>query len=128
MSLDPYIEFVREKMNILSSFPKLAKTIYDAVKEALKEHGVDGEVYFFGSVIEGRFTAASDIDVAILVGRIPEERRLIVNRVFEILEDRGLPWWLPLEIHFFTPSMFNAFKKGGANFIKAEDYISQKAQ
>ena len=128
MSLDPYIEFVREKMNILSSFPKLAKTIYDAVKEALKEHGVDGEVYFFGSVIEGRFTAASDIDVAILVGRIPEERRLIVNRVFEILEDRGLPWWLPLEIHFFTPSMFNAFKKGGANFIKAEDYISQKTQ
>ncbi|WP_286188838.1 hypothetical protein [Sulfolobus sp. S-194] len=26
---------------------------------------------------------------------------------------------------FFTPSMFNAFKRGGANFIKAEDYIAQ---
>ena len=48
---------------------------------------MDGEVYFFGSVVEGKFTVASDIYVAILVSRIPEKRKVIFNRVFKILED-----------------------------------------
>ncbi|BDB98583.1 hypothetical protein SACC_16000 [Saccharolobus caldissimus] len=54
--------------------------------------------------------------------KVPEKRKEIIGKVFNVLESKGLPWWLPLEIHFFTPSMFNAFKRGGANFIKAEDY------
>ena len=67
---------------------------------------------------------ASDIDVAILVDKVPEKRKEIVRKVFEILESKGLPWWFPLEIHFFTPSLFEAFRKGGANFVKAEDYLN----
>ena len=120
---DVYIEFVREKMRLLSDFPRLSVLIYNAVKQALEKYNVRGEVYFFGSVIEGKYTASSDIDVAILVESIPKERKEIVNEVMRKLESEGLPFWFPLEIHFFTPFLFSAFKKGGANFVRAEDYI-----
>ncbi|CCC81740.1 nucleotidyltransferase domain-containing protein [Thermoproteus tenax] len=121
--LDAYIEFVREKMRLLSDFPRISVLIYNAVKQALEKYNVRGEVYFFGSIIEGRYTASSDIDVAILVEKVPEERREIVREIMRGLEGKGLPFWLPLEIHFFTPSLFSALKRGGTNFIKAEDYI-----
>jgi predicted nucleotidyltransferase len=128
MKLEPYIEFVKEKMNVLSSFPQISPVIYEAIRKALEEYSIKAEIYFFGSIIEGKFTVMSDIDIAILVDKVPERRKEIVRRIFELLENKGLPWWLPLEIHFFTPSLFDAFKKGGANFIKAEDYIKKREE
>ncbi|MCH4815748.1 MAG: nucleotidyltransferase domain-containing protein [Saccharolobus sp.] len=123
MKVDPYIEFVKEKMNILSNFPQIAIIIYEVIRKVLEEYDINAEIFFFGSVINGKFTAVSDIDVAILANKVPEKRKEIIREIFEALESKGLPWWLPLEIHFFTLSMFSAFKRGGANFIKAEDFL-----
>ncbi len=120
-----YIEFVREKMKLLSNFPKISNIIYRAIKEVLNEYKIAGEIYFFGSVIDGNFTASSDIDVAIVVDKVPSQRIEIEDKVMRILEANGLPFWFPLEFHFLTHNWFEVLKRGGANFIKAEEYVSK---
>ena len=121
--LDVYVEFVKEKMNLLANFCKIAPIIYEAIKEALKEYNLQGEIYFLGSVINGTYTAASDIDVAILLNEIPKERKEIEGKVLDYVINKGLPDWIPIEFHFLTPHSFKILKKGGANLVKAEDYI-----
>jgi predicted nucleotidyltransferase len=118
-----YYEFVREKMELLSSFPKISRVIYDAIHEKLEEYGVKGEVYFFGSIIKGTFTASSDIDIAIVVDHMPKQRLEIEDDVMRVLEGKGLPVWLPVEFHFMTPAKFEMLRKGGANLVKAEEYL-----
>ena len=122
-SLDVYIEFVKEKMALLSNFCKIAPIIYEAVRDTLKEYNLRGEIYFLGSVINGSFTASSDIDIAILLNEVPKERKDIEGKVLDYVVNKGLPDWIPIEFHFLTPHTFEILKKGGANFVKAEDYI-----
>ncbi|BFH74131.1 nucleotidyltransferase domain-containing protein [Sulfurisphaera javensis] len=122
-----YIEFAREKIKILSSFDTYAKLLYESLLRVLSRYGIRGEVYFFGSVIEGKYTVSSDIDVAIVT-----EQRLkaglqaeIQDEVIKEMEKFGYPWWFPLELHFLSPQLFEAMKKGGANFVKAEEYLEK---
>lgn len=121
--LDVYIEFAREKMNLLSNFCKIAPLIYEAIKNVLREHNIQGVIYFFGSVVDGTYTVASDIDVAILLNELPKERKEIRGKILDYVISKGLPDWIPIELHFLTPHTFEILKKGGANFVRAEDFI-----
>lgn len=47
MTFDAYIELVREKMSILSNFPKISMIIYEAIKKVLEEYNINAEIYFF---------------------------------------------------------------------------------
>jgi len=60
------------------------------------------EVYVFGSVVEGRMTGGSDVDVLIVVDVLPENFAARANLVAEIEELARLPLYHPFEIHLVT--------------------------
>ncbi|ABL78830.1 nucleotidyltransferase domain-containing protein [Thermofilum pendens] len=120
---DAYVDFVREKMRLLSRFRELAPSVLSVVKRVLSEYGVDDEIFFFGSIVDGKYTAASDVDIAVVVREVPRNRSEIAGKIVEELEKIGVPSWFPLEIHFLTPDLFEALRRGGANFVRAEDFV-----
>lgn len=60
------------------------------------------EVYVFGSVVEGRVTGGSDVDVLIVADRLPGDFRVRGNLKAEIEEAANLPLYHPFEIHMAT--------------------------
>jgi len=60
------------------------------------------EVYVFGSVVEGRVTGGSDVDVLIVADRLPKNFSLRGNIKAKIEEAAKLPLYHPFEIHLAT--------------------------
>jgi len=85
--------------------PRLA----EAAREVL---GGDVEVYVFGSAAEGRPTAASDVDVLIVVENPPQDF-FELERVKEEVETRvGLPRRHPFGIHLVGRREAEFFLRG----------------
>ncbi len=84
-----------EIIKLLREWMYWAKRIANAARNILG----DCEVYVFGSVVEGRATGGSDVDILIIADRLP---RRILDRCaikVRIEEEAGLPWYHPFEIH-----------------------------
>lgn len=62
----------------------------------------DAEVYVFGSVVEGRFTVASDIDVLIVSSRVEESEKFAVELQLLIEDELKLPPGL-VHLHVAKP-------------------------
>lgn len=62
----------------------------------------DVEVVVFGSVIEGGYTAASDIDVLIVLRDAPMGAIKRAELKAAVEEEAGLPPFHPVEIHLAT--------------------------
>ena len=60
------------------------------------------EVYVFGSVVEGRVTGGSDVDVLIVADRLPGDFRVRGSLKAEIERRAGLPLYHPFEMHLVT--------------------------
>ena len=60
------------------------------------------EVYVFGSVVRGKATGASDVDILIVSDKLPEDCRSRGNLKAEIEEKAKLPLYHPFEIHLAT--------------------------
>ncbi|MBS7645857.1 MAG: nucleotidyltransferase domain-containing protein [Candidatus Bathyarchaeia archaeon] len=77
----------------------------EAVSRALKDLAADAEAYVIGGAAEGRLTALSDIDVLICVGssrsrgELARLRRRILARA---MDEYGLPWDYPVELHVYA--------------------------
>jgi len=68
--------------------------------------GPEVRVLVFGSAARGELTADSDIDILLVVPRVPEsasERAALVAQMLAEAEKRGMPWWYPVEVHWATP-------------------------
>jgi predicted nucleotidyltransferase len=90
------------RLKELLKWRKYIEILVEAVREVFD---VDVEVYVFGSAVEGRLTIDSDIDVAIVVREVPKsglERARLLDKLWRIMESRGVPWWYPFEIHLLT--------------------------
>lgn len=79
------------------------REVVGRVRDAVLEMFPEARVYVFGSVIEGRVTASSDIDVLIvipgLVGGVREKAEIQAK-----IEDKaGLSEVNPVEFHIVTP-------------------------
>lgn len=81
-------------------------------KEIIMEIDPEAEVYVFGSVVRGRYTAASDIDILVITRRI-ELKYLIMVEVYRRLE-------APIELHITTPEIFERWYR---RFIAPEEMI-----
>ncbi|MEM1611069.1 MAG: nucleotidyltransferase domain-containing protein [Sulfolobales archaeon] len=81
-------------------------------KEIIMEIDPEAEVYVFGSVVRGRYTAASDIDILVITRRI-ELKYLIMVEVYRRLE-------APIELHVTTPEIFERWYR---RFIAPEEMI-----
>jgi predicted nucleotidyltransferase len=88
--------------------------------EAAREVLGGTEVYVFGSAVEGRLTADSDIDVAVVMQSPPVEgsrRAELTARILEAAERRGVPWWYPFEIHLLLPGGLELLE---ARFVRVD--------
>ena len=120
------IEIQTRRLRKLLRWRSYLPILVEAVKRVL---GEDVEVYVFGSAVEGRLTIDSDIDVAVVVEELPgsASRRVgILNRIWRIMEDNGVPWWYPFEIHLMTREELKLLRE--VKFVKAEDLIRSNNQ
>jgi len=99
---DVAIEVQVWKLKELLKWRNYLEILIEAVREVF---GGDVGVYVFGSVVEGKLTVDSDVDVAVVVREVPRsglERVMLLDRLWRVMELRGVPWWYPFEIHLLT--------------------------
>lgn len=117
---DSYIRFRLEVLRLLLEWRRIAKAIARAARQVL---GGRVEIYVFGSAVEGRLTADSDLDIALVVPEVPEratERARIIAAILELAEREGMPWWFPAELHLMTREEMDMLARGGAKFVRIE--------
>ncbi|MEM2031143.1 MAG: nucleotidyltransferase domain-containing protein [Archaeoglobaceae archaeon] len=86
----------------------------EKIKKAAIEVLGNAEVFVFGSVVKGKATMASDIDLMIVSNQCP---RLITERakkIVEILKKAEIDLFAPFEIHLINEREFEWYRK----FIK----------
>ncbi|WP_324736354.1 nucleotidyltransferase domain-containing protein [Thermococcus sp. SY098] len=81
------------------------------IKRACEEILGECEVYVFGSVLEGRFTAGSDVDILIKVKKMPENVKQRASIIVKIEEKAGLPYDHPFELHLVDENGFEWYVK-----------------
>ena len=74
----------------------------EAIAKAAEDVLGSCEVYVFGSVVEGRVTGGSDVDVLIVADRLSRSFRVRANRKADIEEAANLPLYHPFEMHLVT--------------------------
>lgn len=87
-------------LGVLRSYRSIARR----VKEIVLEYDSEARVYVFGSVVEGKYTGASDIDILIVTRRINRKYDMIA-RIYYELEDS------PVELHVTTPEQYERWYK-----------------
>jgi len=105
------------KLRELLRWRHWARVICQAALEALGPVSV----YVFGSVVEGRHTVDSDLDIAIVMPETPRsagEEMRIVCEVLDRAEEKGLPWWFPADVYIIDEEEFEMLKRGGARFLR----------
>jgi len=120
------IEIQARRLRELLRWRSYLPILVEAVKRVL---GEDVEVYVFGSAVEGRLTIDSDIDVAVVVEELPgsASRRVeILDMIWRIMKDKGVPWWYPFEIHLMTREELKLLRE--VKLVKAEDLIRRNNQ
>lgn len=69
------------------------------VKEVVKKFDPEARVFVFGSVVKGRYTAASDIDVLVVTSKTEKKYEMIVE-VYKSVD-------APVELHVTTQEKLN---------------------
>ena len=95
-SFKHYIESGRRALRHLSNYRAVAGRIRDIVKS----YWGDARVYVFGSAVEGRYTAASDIDILIVVDGVSrDEADRVKASIYECID-------APIELHIASRDEF----------------------
>lgn len=99
---EPYIDSAKEAAHYLENYLKVALK----VKEIVRKEWKDARIYIFGSVIEGKATAASDIDILIACSNVTYDDSLRMKAKIRreigfaapiqlhIVDEKGLNWYL----------------------------------
>jgi hypothetical protein len=115
-AIDLIIKIQTYRLKELLKWREYLNILVEAVKKVFDEKA---EIYVFGSAVEDRLTVESDIDVAIVIEKVPEksvERIKLLNKIWSYMEERGVPWWYPFEIHLVTRRELMMLR--GSRFIK----------
>jgi len=82
------------------------KLVVELTGEAVSELYPEAEVYLLGGAAEGRLTALSDVDVAVVFERplSLEERAEVASKIWEKIEERGVPPYYPLHLAVLSKS------------------------
>lgn len=95
-------------IDFLRNFREVAKLVKDIVKRI----DPGAEVYVFGSVVTGKYTAASDIDMLVIINDISKKYEIIVE-VYRNIE-------APIELHVITRQQFERWYR---RFINEDELI-----
>ena len=108
--LNTVIEISKERKKYFENYKHYAKLIKEAVDLA------DVEVLVFGSVVEGEYTLASDIDVLIISDDVPkklDERAEMLGKIHNVLGH-----YHPFELHLVTKEESEWYKRLVKNYLK----------
>ena len=108
--LNTVVEISKERKKYFENYKHYAKLIKEAVDLA------DVEVLVFGSVVEGAYTMASDIDVLIISDGVPkklDERAKILGKINNVLG-----YYHPFELHLVTTEESKWYKRSIKNYLK----------
>lgn len=108
---DIYIEEARKLKRLYGDFNELIRRICSFIKKYID----DAEIYLFGSMTQGKYTMASDIDLLIITRRKYE---LDVDRIKALIKREFIE--IPLEIHIVTP---REFRDWYMRFIKEDKLL-----
>lgn len=86
--------------------------VANEVKKIIHEIDPNSRVYVFGSVVKGRYTASSDIDILVITEKIEERFKMMVE-VYKRIE-------APVELHMTTPELFERWYR---RFIKEDEIV-----
>lgn len=111
-ALDAMIERGRKRYLMIKNYRRYLPTIKRACEEIFGEC----ELYVFGSVLSGKFTAGSDVDLLIKVQKVPKSLRERAELEARIEELSGLPDYHPFEFHIVDEEGFERYVK----LLKAE--------
>lgn len=89
-------------------------------KIATAAHKILGEceVYIFGSIIEGKATGGSDVDILIVSDKLPQTNKDRWEIRARIEEEAGLPLYHPYEIHLANTKEAQWYFKHIKKYIK----------
>lgn len=99
---------------MLDYLEKYVEVAYE-VKEIVKKIDLDAKVYVFGSIVRGKYTASSDIDMLVVTERLGEKYRMMVE-VYKKID-------APIELHITTPEKFTGWYK---KFIQPDEMVEIK--
>lgn len=68
------------------------------VENIVLKHDRQAKIYMFGSVVEGRYTAASDIDILIVTNLCRENAYRLKAEIYEIID-------APVELHIVNSTL-----------------------
>jgi len=108
--LTSVVKISKERKKYFQNYKYFATLIKNTVN--LK----DVEVIIFGSVIEGKHTMASDIDILIISDDIPnrlDERVKILSKI-----NKMLGYFHPFELHLVTKKESEWYKRLIKNYVK----------
>jgi len=108
-----WCKIVKEERKYFENYRDYVKKIKDIAKDEVG----DVTVIVFGSVVEGKATPRSDIDVLVISENMPSgERRAILRG--KILKEIGL--FSPFEIHLANRKEFEWYKRFLKKYEKIE--------
>lgn len=93
MSFDIYIESGLRALKAMEDYVRVA----ERVKSIALRYAPDAKVYVFGSVVDGRFAASSDIDILIVTSLGEEEAYRMKARIYEEVD-------APIQLHVVHPT------------------------
>jgi len=108
---DILIEIQAERLRELLKWRQYLPHLVEAVRSVL---GDNVEIYVTGSAVRGELTVDSDIDVLVVVSELPRtglNRAKILDKIWKIMESKGVPWWYPFEIHLITRDELRFYRK-----------------
>lgn len=109
---DIIAQTAEEERKYFENYMEYARLIKELAGNLLEK----AEVYVFGSVVEGRYTPASDIDILIVSENTPHkqgERSKIVGKIIKEIDV-----FAPFEIHLVNYKEFNWYDRFIGKMIK----------
>ncbi|EHR79358.1 nucleotidyltransferase [Thermococcus litoralis DSM 5473] len=106
-TLEAMIERGRKRYLMIKNYRRYLPTIKRACEEVFGEC----ELYVFGSVLSGKFTAGSDVDLLIKVQKVPKSLRERAELEARIEELAGLPDYHPFEFHIVDEEGFERYRE-----------------
>ena len=98
---EAYIESARKAWGQLDNYMEVAR----GVKKIVERFWKDARVYVFGSVLEGKYTATSDIDILVVVNGVGREEVYRVKAtVYRAID-------APIELHVTSSGEFERWYK-----------------
>ena len=99
------LEFSKKRNELLFNFRNFLSIIKKSVESVLNQN----QIYLFGSALEGKLVARSDIDI-LIVADVPRDHMIRAEIIAKIEEKTELPLYHPFEFHLIDLNEFEKWK------------------